>query len=183
MVLKRGFSLLFSLAMPGLLVAGLLGLVISCSLPVANDSGTAAADVEFRDRQGLFEARIPAGASSHVFEGKDYTFYVFEWTGGDQLLVRLEFRVLGSGFGSLTDADYEGRFQKECACAISQKGWALVAGQKAREFQFSVDDRISIERHFQWKDRMIEMQVLGTVSHQDLMRQRLQAVQQSLHLL
>lgn len=140
-------------------------------------------DVAFHERQGLFEARIPVGAVSHTFEGKDYTYYIFEWTEGDQVGVRFEFRVLASGFRSLTDADYESSFQKECACAISQKGWALVAGQKAREFQFSVDERISIERHFQWKDRMIEMQVLGTPSHQDLMRQRLQAVQQSLHLL
>lgn len=158
--------------------------VATCSAPsIVNTPDVQ--EIQFRDRQQLLEARVPAGAKSHSFEGQDYNYYVFEWWEGDQPITRLEFRVLGSGFSDLMQPDYEAVFQRECGCAINQKGWVLAAGQKAREFQFTLEDgkQVSIERRFEWKGHMIQIQIIAPAARQEQMRTRFQAVLPTLNLL
>ena len=167
-----------------LAVATIIFVLAGCSIPTTGENPENQG-ILFRDGQQLFEAVLPAGAKEHSFHGKDYDYYVYEWWEADQPITRLEFRVLNSGFSGLMQPDYESTFQKECGCVVNQKGWVLVAGQKAREFQFTVDDgkRVAIERHFQWKDRMIQMQILAPISRQDAMRLRFQAILSTLKLL
>ncbi len=139
----------------------------------------------FRDRDKLVQTIIPSGSVSHTFQGADYDFYVFEWWDDSQLSSRLEIRILRAGFQDHLAGNYETYFQQQCRCAIQKKGWVLVAGQKGREFVYSVDDgrTIAIERHFLWKGRMIQLQGQAPVARKEQMLQRLQTVQANLQLL
>jgi hypothetical protein len=159
--------------------------VISCKTISTDDAPGSPEEIVFRDRTELLETRIPSGSVAHSFEGTNYDFYVFEWWDGESLSSRIEIRILGAGFRDHLAGDYETFFQKQCGCNILKKGWVLVAGQKGREFVFTIEDgkKTAIERHLQWKGKMIQLQGLAPTANQELMKKRLQTVQSNLQLL
>jgi hypothetical protein len=162
-----------------------LVLFLSCRSPYLRDTPGSPDEIVFQDRSGLLTARIPSGAVAHIFEGTNYDSYVFEWWDGEQLSFRIEIRVLSSQYPDHLAADYENFFQKQCSCTILKKGWVLVAGQKGREFVYTVEDgkTTAIERHFSWKGKMIQLQGIAPAANQEIMKNRLQMVQSSLQLL
>jgi len=156
---------------------------ISCAGTGQLHTGSAE-PITIRNRMGLFDVTIPAGAVSNHFQGDNFDVDVFEWWQGQVSITRISIFVRSSGFPDHLSPDYESYFQKNCGCKILKKGWVLFSGQKGREFMYTIDDdkRVGIERHIQWKGTMIQLQGLSLSANQDLLKERLQKVQSSLVL-
>ncbi|MBW7858071.1 MAG: hypothetical protein H3C43_07260 [Leptonema sp. (in: Bacteria)] len=155
-----------------------------CSSSISNIVSSEVIGTTFTDKEKTIRTVIPDGAITRTDLSDEVNIYSFEWQEKKSITsyIEIRFQPLLKARDHLSP-DYETHFQKKCKCIIIKRGWILIANQKGREFQYTIDKQFGIDRFFQWKDQRIQIHGVAPTEHQTVLKQRLGIIQQNLQLL
>lgn len=155
-----------------------------CNGSLQNITSSEVIGTTFTDKEKTIRTIIPDGAIYNTDLSDEVNVYIFEWQNQQITTGHIEiiFQALAKARDHLSP-DYETHFQKKCKCIIIKRGWVLIANQRGREFQYTVDKKFGIDRFFQWKDKRIQIHGIAPIEYQEILKQRLNIIQQNLQLL